>query len=149
MNYNVKHPLIPTTFVFKPYNFVEIMKKRLLYSLLFATIFVATLHAFSLTIFHKKVSQNFENSLVFSKHFSKKVMPLINIDIVSDCSSDDEENLTSNDTICGSLECFYLNKIKCIAVVYPCNMPQSLNYFFKNLSRIPRFNFLNLNVLRI
>lgn len=146
--YNVKHPLIQTSIDFKPHNFAAGMRKFLLYYFLFATIFVSSLRAFSLNTTSNHGLKTFRSKCYFNSKFSKTASVVIFIDVINDFGADDEENLTTTHSNFGALLPAFQSKSQ-ILVNSDYRKPRTLAYFFTNLSRIPRFNFLSLNVIRI
>ena len=137
-----------TCIVFKPYNFAISMRKFLLFYFLIATIFVPSFRVFSLN-----AASNDGYKVAFTKFFSnskfsKSAATLIAVDVINDFDADDEENPSLNILKGAAVSPSPQQNIQFLAVS-DCTTPQTLAYFFTNLSRIPRFSFLSLSVLRI
>lgn len=121
------------------------MKKVLLNIFVIAAIFVSVINAFSL---HKNASY-FSNSFQAFSKLSKPTTFTIKTDMLNIIdNNEDEENFSSTEQF------FSINVLQVInnrffVVNCRCNMVQILSYYSKNLSRVPRFNFLSLGVIRI
>ena len=121
------------------------MNRHLLYCFLFLAVFTSALRAFSFDA-HFNI-QTSKNGICFS-NLTKAALPLFSIDLITDSNLDDEEN---------SISC--VSKLVAISHQLGTNCPifsfvkrakaHSFSYIVINLSRIPRFNFLSLSVLRI
>lgn len=125
------------------------MKKALLYTFIVAATFVWAIGAFSLhkngTTSLKKYSHQFSSSA----QFSNSTVFTVKNDVVNVVdSSEDEENFSSIDQGI-AIYALKINSNRFYAVNYLSNTAKILSYYSKNLSRVPRFNFLSLCVIRI
>ena len=125
------------------------MKKVLLNVFVIAALFVSAISAFSLHKNSNNSSLHFSNSFQAFSKLSKPTNFTIKTDILNIIdSNEDEENFSSTEQF------FSINVLQVINnrfFVVNCrdNMVQILSYYSKNLSRVPRFNFLSLGVIRI
>lgn len=124
------------------------MRKGLLYYFLFATIFVTSFRVFSLETSHNQCLKTFRNISYFNTKFAKATVFLGKAELLTDFDGDEEDHLKAQQILCLT-NCFILEKSSTSLVFYKFKRSQSSTYSLINLSRIPRFSFLSLNVLRI
>ena len=121
------------------------MKKHLFYSFIFVAVFASSPRVFSTNI-NFILQSNLKSSCVFN--FSKSKVPLYSIDLITDSNFDDEENLITCATKFSTILPFIALKNSNFSLVHRARV-STFSYSIINLSRIPRFNFLSLSVLRI
>lgn len=137
-----------TSIDFKRYSFASGMRKFLFYCFLFTTIFVSACRVFSIDTDANNNYKIATSKEYFNSKFSKSAATLITVDVINDFEADDEEIATLN-IFKVATNSFLLQRNMQFLPFSDCMRLQTLGYFFINLSRIPRFSFLSLNVLRI
>lgn len=125
------------------------MKKVLLNIFVIAAIFVSAISAFS---FHKNSNNSSlhssSNFQTFSK-LSKSSTFSIKTDILNIVDNNEDEEKFSSTKQFSFTNALQIHSNRFYTVNYRNNSAQILSYYSKNLSRVPRFNFLSLGVIRI
>ena len=123
------------------------MKKNLFYFFVSIALLTTSLSVFSLSCINSVNTDIYTKKLFFHSKISKTTDKSVSIEVINDFDSDDEQVLPIQEngisknklTLCFTT---FFSKIV-------CNEPCTLHYFTINLSRIPRFSFLSLRVLKI
>ena len=123
------------------------MRKIIFYLFVFVAILSTSMSVFSLSQIYKSDFKTCQNSSHFGNKFSKTVTSNFAIEVINDLDVDDEQNLSETDNLSYSENC--ASQKSTFLVDIACFKPETICYFEINLSRIPRFTFLSLRILRI
>ena len=123
------------------------MRKIFFYLFVFVAIFTTSMSVFSLSQTYKSDLDVFKNNLHLGNKFSKTAAANVSIEVINDLDLDDEQNLSESCNLRCSENC--TSQKNSFLVEIACFKPETMRYFEINLSRIPRFTFLSLRVLRI
>ena len=126
------------------------MKKAILYIFLFGTILSNTCHAFySYENQNTIVSETIQTGSHTMFKFSKVIVNIMKSELIDDFENEDDDSQTlliKNKSL-PSLGCFLKNSTTILNII--CKKTNCKNYFDTNFSRIPRFNYISLNVFLI
>ena len=114
---------------------------------MFVALFTTSMSVFSLSQTYKSDFKTSQSNSHLGNKFSKTAPANVSIEVINDLDLDDEQNLSETDNLSHSENYTFQKNI--ILVEIACFKLETMRYFEINLSRIPRFTFLSLRVLRI
>ena len=128
------------------------MKKLFLYLLVFGTFLINVSYALFINKNHSISYSNNSLKKSFTKfEISKSTPTIIKTDLIDDFENDNEDDDFQSITIRNnySFATFFSFKNKAISLNFVPKKTTNKNYFYCNFSKLPRLNYISLNVFLI